>query len=183
MKLYQLFIFQVFYSQATYQINSVVVHNPSTEYHSDNYKQGFHFDKIMEFMQSNLNSDLDENPLMQLFTSLVDRYGKGKPSQFGSMRLDPGKFNLSAVALESFGKNFEPEMLKFFNRCGSLLQTQARWWRSGLLYDKLSQRLVQSQSEFLQNICPWPYICSKLHTFTKNSNIIWCDFLTGSILA
>ena len=144
----------MFYSQATYQINSVLVLNPSREYHSENYKQGFQFDKIVEFMQSNLNTNLDENPLMPLLHSLIDKHRKQKPSQFGSMVIDPGKFNLSATALESFGKMFEPEILKFFNRCGSLMQTQGRWWRSGLLYGKLSERIVQF-SKILQNICPW----------------------------
>ena len=73
------------------------------------------------------------------------------------MVLDPGKFNLSATALESFGKKFEPEILKFFNRCGSLMQTQGRWWRSGLLYGKLSERIVQF-SKILQDSCPWSSI-------------------------
>ena len=105
-------------------------------------------------MQSNLNTNLDENPLMPLLHSLIDKHRKQKASQFGSMVLDPGKFNLSATALESFGKTFEPEILKFFNRCGSLMQTQGRWWRSGLLYGKLSERIVQF-SKILQNRCPW----------------------------
>ena len=143
----------MFYSQATYQINSVLVLNPSREYHSENYKQGFQFDKIVDFMQRNLNTKLDRNPLIPLLNAAVDKYRKGTPSQFGSMVLDPGKFNLSATALESFGKKFEPEILKFFNRCGSLMQTQGRWWRSGLLYGKLSERIVQF-SKILQDSCP-----------------------------
>ena len=143
----------MFFSQATYQINSVLVLNPSREYHSENYKQGFQFDKIVDFMQRNLNTKLDRNPLIPLLNAAVDKYRKGTPSQFGSMVLDPGKFNLSATALESFGKTFEPEILKFFNRCGSLMQTQGRWWRSGLLYRKLSERIVQ-YSKILQDGCP-----------------------------
>ena len=91
----------MFFSQATYEINSVLVLNPSREYHSENYKQGFQFDKIVDFMQRNLNTKLDRNPLIPLLNAAVDKYRKGTPSQFGSMVLDPGKFNLSATALES----------------------------------------------------------------------------------
>ena len=149
------FCFQIIYSQATFQINSVTTINPSNEYHSDNYKQGFHFDKITEFMLRNLNTVLDENPLIPLFNSLVDRHRQKKPAQFGSMRLNSSQFNLSNVAQESFGKRFEPEMLKFFNTCGSIVQTQGRWWRSGLLYGKLSQSITQN-SRILPKNCPWP---------------------------
>ena len=144
---------QVFFSKATYQINSVLVLNPSREYHSENYKQGFQFDKLVNFMQSNLNTSFDGNPLVPLLNSVVENHRKLTPAKFGSMVLDPGKFNLSAVALESFGKKFEPEILKFFNKCGSLVQTQRRWWRSGLVFGKLSESLVQF-SKSLQNSCP-----------------------------
>ena len=144
---------KVFFSKATYQINSVLVLNPSREYHSENYKQGFQFDKLVNFMQSNLNTSFDGNPLVPLLNSVVENHRKLTPAKFGSMVLDPGKFNLSPVALESFGKKFEPEILKFFNKCGSLVQTQRRWWRSGLVFGKLSESLVQF-SKSLQNSCP-----------------------------
>ena len=144
---------QVFFSKATYQINSVLVLNPSREYHSENYKQGFQFDKLVNFMQSNLNTSFDGNPLVPLLNSVVENHRKLTPAKFGSMILDPGKFNLSPAALESFGKKFEPEILKFFNKCGSLVQTQRRWWRSGLVFGKLSESLVQF-SKSLQNSCP-----------------------------
>jgi len=147
------FLEKVFHSQSAYQINSVRTLNPSRAYHSENYKQGFHWNKTTDFMLSNLNTVLDENPLIPLFNSLVDRHRNHNQAQFGSMRLNSSQFNLSDVAQESFGKRFEPEMLKFFNTCGSIVQTQGRWWRSGLLYGKLSQRITQN-SGLLPNNCP-----------------------------
>ena len=129
-------------------------------------------------MLSNLNTVLDENPLIPLFNSLVDRHRNHKQAQFGSMRLNSSQFNLSDVAQESFGKRFEPEMLKFFNTCGSIVQTQGRWWRSGLLYGKLSQRITQN-SGLLPNNCPWPFIylcvtvsnCSRTSAWLQNIRV------------
>ena len=121
-------------------------------------------------MLSNLNTVLDENPLIPLFNSLVDRHRNHKQAQFGSMRLNSSQFNLSDAAQESFGKRFEPEMLKFFNTCGSIVQTQGRWWRSGLLYGKLSQRITQN-SGLLPNNCPWPFLFILCHCIQLLKNV------------
>ena len=135
---------QVFFSKATYQINSVLVLNPSREYHSENYKQGFQFDKLVNFMQSNLNSDMKKNPLLKIFNSLVDSYrAKKQVSWFGEMELHADQFNLSENAQNTFGGHFEPEMLKYFNICGNILQNQRRWWRSGLLFTERSKSIAQ----------------------------------------
>ena len=136
---------QVFYSQSAYQINSIRTINTGIEYHSANYKQGHHWDRMTEFVLKNLNTDFVENPLIPMFNTLVDKGKVGQKSDFGSMKLDFGKFNLSKKALKPFGKYFEPELLKFFNMCGSILQTQCRWWDSGLLYGKLSQSILDTK--------------------------------------
>ena len=132
----------MFYSQSAYQVNSVQTINSGSQYHSDSYRQGFHWDETTEFVLKNLNTDLAENPLIQIFSITIDSYRRGKPSEFGTMELDFSKFNLSEMASQPFGKRFEPEMLKFFNKCGSIMQTQGKWWNSGLLNGKLSQRLL-----------------------------------------
>ena len=137
---------QVFYSQSAYQINSVKTINTGVQYHSENYKQGFHWDQITEFVLKNLNTDLAENPLIEIFNKIVDSYKKKIPSEFGVMKLDYGKFNIS-LQLQPFGKYFEPELLKFFKICESLMQTQCKWWDSGLLYGQLSQRIQNVESE------------------------------------
>ena len=148
------FYVQVFYSRSTYQINSVMTLNPSGKYHGENYKQGFQFEEITKFMNSNLNMNLSENPLSTLLNPTLEFYRTRTPSKFGSMILDPTLFQLSAAARETFGKKFEPEILKFFNVCGTIMQTQIKWWRSGLLYGKLSESLLE-YSKTLRNICPW----------------------------
>ena len=129
---------QVFYSQSAYQINSVKTINTGGQYHSENYKQGFNWDNMTEFVLRNLNTDLTENPLIQIFNKIFDSNKKGNPSEFGTMKLDFSKFNLSN---KPFGKYFEPELLKFFKMCGSIIQTQCRWWDSGLLYGKVNQKM------------------------------------------
>ena len=144
---------QVFYSQSAYQINSVKTINTGAQYHSENYKQGFHWDNMTEFVLTNINTDLVENPLIQIFNMIVDSYKRGTVSNFGCMELDYGKFNLSETASHSFGKSFEPEMLKFFNNCGSLMQTQGKWWNSGLLNGKLNQNILRQ----LPTSCPWQF--------------------------
>ena len=121
------------------------------QYHSDSYRQGFHWDETTEFVLKNLNTDLAENPLIQIFSITIDSYRRGKPSEFGTMELDFGKFNLSEMASQPLGKRFEPEMLKFFNKCGSIMQTQGKWWNSGLLNGKLSQSILGMK---LPNNCP-----------------------------
>ena len=149
--------FQVFYSQSAYQFNSIKTINTGKEYHNANYKQGWHWDQMTEFMLKNLNTDMTENPVIQMFYKIVHIFKKGVGSDFGSMKLDYGKFNLSKKALQPFGKYFEPELLKFFNMCGSILQTQCRWWDSGLLYGKLSQSTLDTKidcaSPRLHNSC------------------------------
>ena len=141
---------QVFYSQSSYQINSIHVINTA---HSStaNYRQGFHWDQMTEFVLKNLNTDLAENPVIQIFNATVDSYKRKKAHIFGIMELDFGKFNFSETASQPFGKRFEPEIFKFFNKCGSIMQTQAKWWNSGLLNDKLSQSILQMK---LPNSCP-----------------------------
>ena len=102
-------------------------------------------------MLKNLNTDLVENPLIKIFNKIVDSWGKkGNPSEFGTMKLDYSQFNISLEQqqqLQPFGKYFEPELLKFFKICGSLMQTQCKWWDSGLLYGQLSQRIQNVESE------------------------------------
>ena len=142
---------QVFYSQSSYQINSIHVVNTGGQYHSANYKQGFHWDQMTEFVLKNLNTDLPQNPLIQIFNVTVDSYRTKKAHIFGIMELDFGKFNFSETASQPFGKRFEPEILKFFNKCGSIMQTQAKWWNSGLINDKLSQSILQIK---FPNSCP-----------------------------
>jgi len=141
------FLEKVFYSQSAYQINSIKTVNTGREYHNADYKQGWNWDQMTEFMLRNLNTDVAENPLIQMFYKMVGIFKKGGSAEFGSMKLDYGKFNLSKKALQPLGIYFEPELLKFFNMCGSILQTQCRWWHSGLLYGKLSQSTLDTKIE------------------------------------
>ena len=138
--------FQVFYSQSTYQFNSIKTINDGRQYHSANYKQGFHWDKITELVLKNLNTDLAQNPLIQIFNNSFEVL-KGNPSKFGTMKLDYSQFNFSKKVFQPFGKYFEPELLKFFNMCGSLVEAQCRWWHSGLLSGKLSHRILGVKAE------------------------------------
>ena len=140
----------MFYSKSAYQINSVQTINTGSKYHSDNYRQGFQWDQINEFVLKNLNTE-SENPLIPIYKKTVESFQQGVPSEFGSMKLDYNKFNLSAVASQRFGRSFEPEMLKFFNMCGSIIQTQSKWWNSGLLNGKLDQNIFQIK---LPKSCP-----------------------------
>ena len=137
-----------------YQINSVKTVNGGSQYHSDNYKQGFQFDQVYEFLLDNLNVSLKENPLLTLLDSLVDsyRFGGSCPQCFGVMTLQPSFFNLSEQAQGYFGKRFEPEMVKYFNLCGSLFENQGKWWRSGLLHKELSDSIVHISDQQI-NYC------------------------------
>ena len=142
---------QVFYSQSAYQVNSVKTINTGVQYHSKEYKQGFHWDQMTEFVLKNLNTDLAENPLIVIFNKILDCLKKENYSEYGTMKLDYSKFNLSQIASHSVGRSFEPEMLKFFDKCGSILQNQGKWWKSGLLNGALSQKILQMR---LPKSCP-----------------------------
>ena len=134
-----LFFPQVFYSKSLFQINSIKTVNKGNKYHSAQYKQGFNFDEVTKFMMSNLNTKIKENPLLKIFNSLVDSYrAKKQVYWFGEMQLNINNFNLSENAQNAFGKIFEPELLKYFNKCGEIFRNQQRWWRSGLLYTEQS---------------------------------------------
>ena len=122
-----------------------------TEFILENLLSGFHWDAMTEFMLENLNTEIAENPLIQIFNMTIDSYQREKPSEFGTMELDFGRFNLSEMASQPFGKRFEPEMLKFFNKCGSIMQTQVKWWNSGLLNGKVSQSILRMK---LPKSCP-----------------------------
>ena len=133
---------KVLYSKAAFQINSIKTVNKGSKYHSAQYKQGFNLDKVSKFMLSNLNTNIENNPLPKLLNSLLERAGK-EVYRFGEMNLHANAFNLSKSAQNTFGKYFEPEMLKYFNICGEILQTQRRWWRSGLLFREQKQNISQ----------------------------------------
>ena len=130
-----------------YQINSVKTVNGGSQYHSDNYKQGFQFDQVYEFLLDNLNASLKENPLLTLLDSVVDsywdRYHYSHGNEWGKIILHPCIFNLSEQAQRYFGKIFEPEMVKYFKLCGHLIENQGKWWRSGLLHKELNDSIVQ----------------------------------------
>ena len=116
---------------------------PSVQVNTHN-NDGFNLDEVSKFMLNNLNTNIANNPLLEIFNSLVDSYRAGKQVYwFGEMQLQQDKFNLSENAQNNFGKYFEPEMLKYFNICGEILQTQRRWWRSGLLFSEQSNNIAQ----------------------------------------
>ena len=142
---------KVLYSKAVFQINSIKTVNAGQEYHSGQYKQGFNLDEVSKFLLSNLNTKTQSNPLLEILNSLLDSQRAGKQvSWFGEMNLHTDTFNLSRSAQNTFGKYFEPEMLKYFNTCGEILQNQRRWWRSGLLFTEQNQnisRLFEQQSK------------------------------------
>ena len=111
---------------------------------------GFNFGELNKFMLNNLNMSVVNNPLLEVYNSLVDSYRKGKVYRFGEMQLEKENFNLSEDAEKTFGKYVEPEMFKYFNICGEILQTQRRWWRSGLLFSEQSTniaRIFEQQSK------------------------------------
>ena len=150
-KIFAKYLPKVFFSKAVFQINSIKTVNKGSEYHSAQYKQGFNLNEVDKFMLSNLNTQLESNPLLKILTSLLDSYRAGKQVYwFGEMNLPSDTFNLSKSAQNTFGKYFEPEMLKYFNICGEILQNQGRWWRSGLLFKKQNQnisRIIEQQSK------------------------------------
>ena len=133
---------QVFYSRSMYQINSIKTINKGGQYHSGNYKQGFQFEQVYEFLLDNLNAKLKENPLLTLLDSLLDSFQAGIGMN-AVMTLHPSSFNLSEQAQKYFGKRFEPEMMKYFNLCGSIFENQGKWWRSGLLQKELDDSIIQ----------------------------------------
>ena len=134
----------MFYSKAVFQINSIKTVNKGQEYHSDQYRQGFNLDKVSKFMLGNLNTNITNNPLLKILNSLLDSYRAGKQVfWFGEMNLHSNTFNLSRSAQNTFGKYFEPEMFRYFNKCGEILKNQRRWWRSGLLSTEQKQNISQ----------------------------------------
>ena len=145
------FLPKVIYSKAVIQINSIKTVNKGQKYHSAQYKQGFNFDQVSKFMLGNLNTKIGSNPLQKILNSLLESYRAGKQVYwFGEMNLHPQTFNLSESAQKSFGKYFEPELLKYFNICGEILQNQRRWWRSGLLFTDRNQnvsRIFEQQTK------------------------------------
>ena len=143
-KVFVMYLPKVFYSKAVVQINSIKTVNKGKKYHSAQYKQGFNFDKVSEFMLRNLNTSMENNPLLKIFNSLLESYqAKKEVFWFGEMELRADTFNLSESAQNTFGKYFEPEMLKYFNICGDILENQRRWWRSGLLLTEQNQNISQ----------------------------------------
>ena len=132
------------YSKTLFQINSIKTVNKGSKYHSAEYKQGFNLDEVNKFMLSNLNTKNPSNPLIEIFNSLLDSYRAGKQVYwFGEMKLHADTFNLSKSAQNTFGKYFEPEMLRYFNICGDILQNQRRWWRSAMLFTEKKQNIAQ----------------------------------------
>ena len=143
----------MFYSKSLFQINSVrtlnkvkqkiahqcpLVPTCASAQVNTHKGDGFNFGELNKFMLNNLNMSVVNNPLLEVYNSLVDSYRKGKVYRFGEMQLEKENFNLSEDAEKTFGKYVEPEMFRYFNICGEILQTQRRWWRSGLLF--LEQR-------------------------------------------
>ena len=103
---------------------------------------GFNFEEVSKFMLRNLNLNVERNPLSDIFNALVESYRAGNHGyRFGEMRLQKDNFNLSEDAQNNFGKYFEPEMLKYFNICGEILENQRRWWRAGLLFTEQKQNI------------------------------------------
>ena len=125
--------------------------NKGSNYHSAQYKQGFNLDEVSKFMQSNLNTNIEKNPLLKIFNNLLDfPRAKKEVYSFGEMELNTDTFNLSKSAQNTFGKYFQPEMLKYFNICGEILQNQQRWWRSALLFTEQNPsiaRIIEQQSK------------------------------------
>jgi len=138
------FLEKVIYSKAAFQINSIKTVNKGSKYHSAQYKQGFNLDKVSKFMLSNLNTNIEKNPLLKIFNNLLDRYrAKKEVYSYGEMELNTDTFILSKSAQNTFGKYFEPEMLKYFNICGQILQNQQRWWRSALLFTEQNPSIAR----------------------------------------
>ena len=123
---------------------------PSVQVNTHN-NDGFNLDEVSKFMLRNLNLNVERNPLLDIFNALEESYRAGNHGyRFGEMRLQKNNCNLSENAQNNFGKYFEPEMLKYFNICGVILQNQGRWWRSGLLVKKQNQnisRIIEQQSK------------------------------------
>ena len=141
---------KVIYSKAAFQINSIKTVNSGSNYHSAQYKQGFNLDKLSRFMLSNLNTNIEKNPLLKILNNILDKYrAKEEVYAFGEMELNTDTFILSKSAQNTFGKCFELEMLKYFNICGEILQNQQRWWSSALLFAEQNPsiaRIIEQQS-------------------------------------
>ena len=78
------------------------------------------------------------NPLRHLLDTLLENccINKEKKKKFGMRQLFPNKMGL-ADPEGRLGRQFVPEMLRFLEPCGTLVQYQVLWWRSPLLKDVL----------------------------------------------
>jgi len=144
---------KVFYSRSLFQINSIITENGGSAYHAKDlssggsyqYKQGFNFKEVQALIESNMNPAIQENPVLELINQLFENMRSQSEFRYGEMSLDVKKFNFSERAQMTFGKTFEPEMLKYFNICGSMLQTQFKWYRSELLRDLPNKKFHVSE--------------------------------------
>ena len=140
-----------------FQINSIITQNGGASYHATStssggsyqYRQGFNLREVNALIKSNLNLDIKENPLLELLNQLFEHIKSYSVFRYGEMSLDIKKFNFSERAQTTFGKIFEPEMLKYFNICGSMFQTQFKWHRSELLRDIPNKNVHLRISHFI----------------------------------
>ena len=137
------FTIKAFYSNASMQCNSVYTvnkqdGNQGASYHREEYKQGFHLEEVRRLLMQNIDSSVENNPLIFYMNYLIDHIDS--VSQFGDGPVDITKFKISVENKKSFGQEFNIDLLDYFNMCGDFVKTQALWWKSNLL------RTVKSKS-------------------------------------
>ena len=135
---YRLFL-KLLYQYSTYQCNSVATYNGGIQYHvidpdptKYSYRQGNNWAEIDEFVKSHINLNLVKNPLISLHHDLLKMSKEGlfPLSMWGERQVPAELFNITNT--KHFGFGLHPELLKFFNVCGFLFQSQVRWWNSNL---------------------------------------------------
>jgi hypothetical protein len=121
-----------------YQINSMLTVNGGASYHGKRggegtyeYKEGFNYDGVRQFVTDNLNMTLENSPLPNILNVLLSDWKKGG-KQFGQMDLVQSNFNKTDEI--PVNDSFLLEMLNLFNLCGKILRTQTIWWQSNLLH-------------------------------------------------
>jgi hypothetical protein len=134
-----------------YQVNSIQTVNGGYKYHNKEavsgtyqYKQGFDFVGIQQFVEDNLNMSVEHNPILNILHLLLNTNRAGKSlTQFGDMIVDVQDFNISKTSEHTFGLKFQPEVLKFFNVCGQIFRNQAKWWQSSLIHNIKSNSIIK----------------------------------------
>ena len=96
-------------------------------------------------MRDNINLTIPDNPLIGILEFLLKCLQLRKLSPFGEMVISPSQFNMTNEI--KFGHAFLPDLFQFFNVCGEIIQTQAKWWQSNLIRNITSRAQLKLLKE------------------------------------